>query len=117
MFKINDYEIIYLIKDHFHKDAFAFMLKKYEKFIWKNIHALYLDEDNKYDFYQESVIMLYKAIQTFNERYNKTITRYFELILKRRLYALKKEINSYILKEPAFFYQLESPSTYKEEIS
>lgn len=115
MYKINDYEIIYLIKDHFHEDAFAFMLKKYEKFIWKNIHLLYLDEDNKHDFYQESIIMLYKAIQTFNERYNKTFTRYFELILKRRLYALKKEINSYVLKEPTFFYQLESPSTYKEE--
>jgi RNA polymerase sporulation-specific sigma factor len=116
MYKINDYEIIYLIKDHFHEDAFAFMLKKYEKFIWKNIHLLYVDEDNKYDFYQESIIMLHKAIQTFDECYNKTFTRYFELILKRRLYSLKKEVNHYVLKEPSFFYQLESPSTQKEDV-
>jgi RNA polymerase sporulation-specific sigma factor len=111
---MNDYEIIYLIKHQRDEDALAFMLKKYEKFIWKNIHAMYVTEDEKHDFFQESLILLNKAIQTFDESYNKTFTRYFELILKRRLFALKKESQMYVVRESSFFYQLESPETKKE---
>lgn len=113
---MNDYEIIYLIRSQRNEDALAFMLKKYEKFIWKNIHTMYVNEDDKHDFFQESLILLNKAIQTFDESYNKTFTRYFELILKRRLFALKKDSQQYVIREPSFFYQIESPETQKESL-
>lgn len=112
---MNDYEIIYLIKYQCDENALAFMLKKYEKFIWKNIHTMYVTEDERHDFFQESLILLNKAILTFDESYNKTFTRYFELILKRRLFALKKESQIYVIRESSFFYQLESPETQKEQ--
>jgi RNA polymerase sporulation-specific sigma factor len=111
---MNDYEIIYMIKFNIDEHAFAFMLKKYEKFIWKKIHSMYVHEDEKHDFFQESMILLNKAIQTFDESYNKTFTRYFELILIRKLIALKKETKQYVLRESSFFYQLESPESKKE---
>ena len=45
MFYMNDYEIIYMIKYNLDEYAFAFMLKKYERFIWKKIHSMYVFED------------------------------------------------------------------------
>lgn len=113
---MNDYEIIYMIKYNNDDDAFAFMLEKYEKFIWKKIHSMYVDDEEKNDFFQESMILLNKAIRTFDESYNKTFTRYFELILIRKLVSLKKETQQYVLREPSFFYQLASPETQRETI-
>jgi len=43
--------------------------------------------------------MLHKAVITFNEDKNKTFTRYFELILKRRFWALLKRLPKYEIKE------------------
>ena len=113
---MNDYEIIYMIKYNLDEYAFAFMLKKYERFIWKKIHSMYVFEDEKIDFFQESMIVLNKAIQTFDESFNKTFTKYFELILIRKLIALKKETKQYVLREATFFYQIESPETQTEHI-
>lgn len=113
---MNDYEIIYMIKYDHDEYALAFMIKKYEKFIWKKIHSMYVHDEEKIDFFQESLILLNKAIQTFDESYNKTFTRYFELILIRKLIALKKETKQYILRESSFFYQLESPETQTEKL-
>ena len=63
---MNDYEIIYMIKYNNDDDAFTFMLKKYEKFIWKKIHSMYVYDEEKIDFFQESMILLNKAIRTFD---------------------------------------------------
>lgn len=114
---MNDYEIIYLIKFERDEYALAFMLKKYEKLIWKKIHSMYVSDDDKHDFFQESLILLNKAIHIFDESYNKSFTRFFEMILIRRLIALKKETQRMILKEPTFFYQLASPETHIEKIT
>lgn len=43
--------------------------------------------------------MLHKAIISFNEAKNKTFTRYFELILKRRFWALLKRLPKYVIKD------------------
>lgn len=114
---MNDYEIIYLIKYDHDEHALAFMLKKYERLIWKKIHHMYVGEEDKIDFFQESLILLHKAVQTFDESFNKSFTRYFELILVRKLIALRKETKQYVLKESSFFYQLESPATQTEKLT
>lgn len=100
---MNDYELIYLIHNEYDEISLNFMFKKYHKFIWKQVHLLNIESKEHDDMYQEGVLILYKAIQTFNEAKNKTFTRYFELILKRRLYKIKKKIPNYYLYEHTNF--------------
>lgn len=97
IYVMNDYELIYLIQSDQDDHALNFMYQKYHRFIWKLIHLLNLEKKEHEDFYQEGVLMLHKAIKTFNERYNKSFTRYFELILKRHFYQLKQTLPKYYL--------------------
>lgn len=100
---MNDYELIYLIQTNHDEHALEFMMKKYHRLIWKIIHILNIDSKEQDDFYQEGLLVLYKAIQTFNEKKNKTFTRYFELILKRHYYQMIQKIPKYILFEHTDF--------------
>ena len=88
----NDYELIEYVKSGF-EDAFDVMVKKYSKFISKKIHKYNLAHDYE-DCYQEGINLLYRSIIRFEEKYNKTFTRYFELNLERHLVnVLRKQIN------------------------
>jgi RNA polymerase sporulation-specific sigma factor len=100
---MNDYELIYLIKTDGCEHALTFMYQKYQKFIWKIIHQLHLEEKEHDDFHQEGLLMLLKAIQTFDEHYNKSFTKYFELILKRHFYGLMRRLPTYQLYETTDF--------------
>jgi RNA polymerase sporulation-specific sigma factor len=102
---MNDYELIYLIQCHHDHIAFDYLYKKYERFIWKNVHLLHLDHNELDDFFQEGILMLLKATQTFDESKNKTFTRYFELILKRQFYHLCNKLPTYELNEDACLYE------------
>ncbi|MBU1143598.1 MAG: hypothetical protein KKH92_08150 [Firmicutes bacterium] len=102
---MNDYELIYLIHAEHDELALNFMFQKYHKFIWKQVHLLEVEKKEYDDFHQEGNLMLHKAIKTFNSDRNKTFTRYFELILKRHFYQLKKTLPTYYLYENADFYQ------------
>jgi len=46
--------------------------------------------------------MLLRAIHTFDEFKNKTFTRYYELILKRHFYQIKRRIPKYMEDEYNF---------------
>ena len=94
---MNDYELIYLIRYEHDEHAMIFMFKKYHKFIWKHIHILNIPEREHDDFHQEGLLMLHKAVYTFNEAIGKSFTRYFELILKRRFYQCIRNIPRYLL--------------------
>ncbi|MDL2292295.1 hypothetical protein LJC17_01685 [Acholeplasma sp. OttesenSCG-928-E16] len=87
----NDYELIYLVQSHQDGVALEYMFKKYERMIWKYIILFQVDEKDKDDFFQEGLILLNKAILLFSERYNKTFTRYFELIVRRHIIYLKNK--------------------------
>lgn len=100
---MNDYELIYLIHHEQDDHARAFMFKKYHKFIWKYVHMLEVDQKEQDDFHQEGMLMLNKAIQSFDPSRNKSFTRYFELILKRQLYKMKKALPEYRLYETTDF--------------
>jgi len=97
IYVMNDYELIYLIQSNHDDHALTYMYQKYHRFIWKYIHLLNLEKKEHEDFYQEGILILHKAIKTFNERYNKSFTRYFELILKRHFYQLKQALPKYYL--------------------
>ena len=100
---MNDYELIYLIQSEHDDHAMTFMFQKYHKFIWKQVHLLNVDSKEHDDLHQEGVLMLHKAIQTFDETKNKSFTRYFELILKRQLYRMKSSIPNYYLYDNTDF--------------
>ncbi|MDO9629621.1 MAG: sigma factor [Acholeplasmataceae bacterium] len=100
---MNDYELIYLIHAEHDELALDFMFQKYHKFIWKQVHLMELEPKEHDDFHQEGNLMLNKAIKTFNTDKNKTFTRYFELILKRHFYQLKRSLPTYFLFENTDF--------------
>lgn len=97
IYVMNDYELIYLIQSNLDDDALNFMYQKYHRFIWKLIHSLNLEKREHEDFYQEGILMLHKAIKSFDERFNKSFTRYFELIARRHFFKLKQALPKYYL--------------------
>ncbi len=100
---MNDYELIYLIQYEKCHIALNFLYAKYQRFIWKQVHLLHINYHEQDDFHQEGILMLYKAVKTFNESKNKTFMRYFELILKRHFYYLIRRLPKYILKDETAF--------------
>lgn len=110
---INDYELIYLFQMHQDDIALECLIGKYERMIWKYIHLFNVSLNDQSDYYQEGIMLLHKAVAYFDENKNKTFTRYFELILKRRFFRLKNKEPKYVLQEEKeFFERLE----YEEEI-
>lgn len=109
---MNDYELIYLFKSYQDEDAFSFMQLKYAKFMWKIIHSLNPHPNELDDLYQESHMILFKAMTTFKESYQKSFTRYFELILKRHLYYLLRQMPKYLLSDEIFFQDIISPEPF-----
>lgn len=103
IYVMNDYELIYLIQTDGCEHALQFMYQKYQRFIWKQVHNLHLEQKEYDDFHQEGLLMLFKAIKTFNEHYKKSFTRYFELILKRHFYSLIRSLPRYMLYETTDF--------------
>lgn len=95
----NDYELIYLVQSHQDGVALEYLFKKYDKLIWKYIHLYNVPFYEQEDFHQEGKIILYQAITYFNEEKGKTLTKYFELILKRRFWRLIKELPNYNILE------------------
>ncbi|MGM9971478.1 MAG: sigma-70 family RNA polymerase sigma factor [Anaeroplasmataceae bacterium] len=87
MFKYNDYELIYMIKEN-DDTALNLMYEKYTPYIYKIIREMNIFPRFVDDFLQEGYICLYNAIKTYDMNYNKTFFKYFEIILKRRYYRL-----------------------------
>ena len=100
---MNDYELVYLIRTHSDSIAFDFLFQKYRRFIWKFIHLMHIESKEQDDFFQEGILTLYKAVETFDESKNKTFTRYFELILRRHFYHLIYKLPKYLLYEDSNF--------------
>lgn len=86
----NDNELLYLIGEN-DDEARDLMLKKYKPLILANIKKLNLTKDERADFYQEGLIALTKAINTYNEHYFQSFNRYFTIILQRRYIDLLKK--------------------------
>jgi len=87
----NDFEVVNLVKQG-NEEAFDFMVNKYKYFIAKKIRSFNLTKCFE-DIYQESLMILYKSTIKFDETFNKTFMRYFELNLTNRLITLKKSDN------------------------
>lgn len=107
----NDYELLYLAKE-LNEEAIMIIYQKYDSLIMKKAH-IYQNSLNFDDLCQEGKMVLNKAIQKFNEIYNKTFTKYFELLIERRfidIYRKNKRdiINLQIDNELVDYYQQNS---------
>jgi RNA polymerase sigma factor (sigma-70 family) len=70
------------------------MVNKYEYFIAKKIRSFNLIKVYE-DIYQESLMVLYKSCMKFDESFNKSFMRFFELNLNNRFISLKNKDNKY----------------------
>jgi len=101
----NDYELIYLIQGEKCEAALKYMFQKYDlmikKYLYKyNVKPAYFD-----DFHQEAIILMNKIIGSFNEEKGKTFTRFFELVLKRKIFKMLNDMPKYNLDENIYFYE------------
>jgi RNA polymerase sporulation-specific sigma factor len=85
-YKHNDYEIISQIREG-NNEALELLFEKYKPLISKKIYKfnLYYDYD---DMYQESLMVLHKSLERFDEKYSKTFTKYFEQNLDRKFITI-----------------------------
>jgi RNA polymerase sporulation-specific sigma factor len=99
MYQYNDYELLYLIVE---KDdtALDIMYQKYIPLIKARINGFRIKQNNYEDFFQEGLLMLFKAITTYKTESKKTFNKYFDLILQRRFIQILK-------KESVHFYNVD----------
>ncbi len=112
----NDLELLYLIKEG-NQDALDIMFNKYKHFINKKIRDFNINGKSKDDFYQEGLIALYEAIKKYDENYNKTFFKFFELLLVRKFSSLlSREQRQYeIVEKYKDRVQLEEQTVVREE--
>ncbi len=84
----NDYELLYLAKEN-NDEALDIIFTKYNKLILKKANE-YRKLLNFDDLCQEGKMILNKAILNFDESYNKTFTRYFEMLIEHRFIDLMR---------------------------
>lgn len=99
MRRFNDYELIYMIQSNSCEYALSIMLRKYELLIWKYIHMYNVCQYDRDDYMQEAKILMCNIIERFDESRGKTFTRFYELVLKRRIFALLRRKPKYELRE------------------
>lgn len=84
----NDYELLYLAREN-SEEAIDIIFDKYNNFIIKKAYG-FKNILNFDDLCQEGKMVLSKAIQNFDEVYNKTFTRYFEMLVNHRFIDLAR---------------------------
>lgn len=106
----NDFEIINLVKQGCDA-SFQLMVDKYKFLIAKKIRQFNLVYDFE-DCYQEALVLLHKSVIKFDDGFNKTFTRFYEMNLIRYLISYKKRKNNYF-----YFINERLPACYVEAFS
>lgn len=91
----NDNELLYLMYEN-EDYAIGILYEKYYNLINKRLHRFNITK-NYEDFFQEGLMALHTAINSYNPFYNKSFNKYFDLILQRRIMTILK-------KERKYFY-------------
>lgn len=82
---INDYEIIYLIKEG-NEVALNIMFSKYEAYIWRVVCGFYVYNQKIEDLVQQGRLCLYRCIFGYDESVNVSFFSFFTICLKRTLF-------------------------------
>ena len=104
-FKMNDYEVIYLIRCG-SEEAREIMIEKYRKLISKNITSFHFKEEYE-DYFQEGLMVLVHSIDEFDEHkgpfpifYNNNLVHRFIDLKKKKINRKNRiTINNLILEE------------------
>ena len=92
----NDNELLYLIREK-EDSALEIIYQKYTPMIKKRIGDFKIKYKNQDDFFQEGLITLKKAIETYKDEYGKTLNKYFDLLIQGDLFnCLKKKVSIFI---------------------
>lgn len=83
LYKLNDYELIYLFRDG-NEVALNLLFKKYEAFIQSKLNTFKVTGALREDFYSEALMALYAAITSYNDNIRITFYNYFNIVLTRR---------------------------------
>ena len=117
MYKYNDNELLYLLYEG-EEVARAILFSKYSNLIYKRLRVFKIKDKNFEDFFQEGLMALNDAVNTFNPRFKKSFNKYFDLILQRRIIGiLRKESNYFykvVLVDDIFGYLEERPVAYNK---
>ncbi len=104
MIKYNDLELLYLVYEG-EKEAYDMLFDKYFGLIYKRAIGFKIKSKSFDDFLQEGLMSLDVAIYTYNPIFQKSFTRYFDMILQRRFISILK-------KESGYFYNVTLVGTY-----
>ncbi len=88
--KVNDNELIYLIREG-NEEALEIMFLKYEPLIKSKIIKFKFDIKNFDDYLQEGRICLNKAIRLYNADSPKTFNKFFDLIITNRFRSILRK--------------------------
>ena len=94
-YKHNDYELIYLIREGV-EFAFDELVKKYSYLLYKTYYSKYRFT-SKRDFMQEGLMILNKALNTYDENRSISFFTYFMICLKRKM--IKIFPNEFLLQD------------------
>ncbi|HHW79274.1 MAG TPA: sigma-70 family RNA polymerase sigma factor, partial [Acholeplasmataceae bacterium] len=84
--------------------------------IYKYIRLYNINKNDYDDIYQEAIILMHKTISRFNEKFGKTFTRFYELVLRRRIQYLKSLEPKYDLVEEIFGHGYYDNNNDEEEV-
>lgn len=104
MIKYNDLELLYLVYEG-EKEAYDMLFEKYFGLIYKRAVGFKIKSKNFDDFLQEGLMSLDVAIYTYNPQFQKSFTRYFDMILQRKFISILR-------KESGYFYNVTLVGTY-----
>ena len=97
--KYNDYELLYLVRTNV-EEARDILFWKYSFLIKSRINRLGVPRLYWDDYYQEGCLMLYRAIRIYDENSKMSFTKFFELLLKRRIFTLlRKDLKEYQIEK------------------
>ena len=92
--KYNDYELLYLLQWH-SEEALKILLKKYDNLILIKLNKFRVLKFHYNDYIQELRMVVLQAINKYSDCYGKTLCRFIELLLDRKIIKLLSEDSNY----------------------
>ena len=92
--KYNDYELLYLLQWHC-EEALTILMKKYDNLIIIKLNKFKVLKFHFNDYVQELRMTVLHAINRYSEYYEKTLCRFIELLVDRKIIKLLNEDKLY----------------------
>ncbi len=119
IYQYNDSELLYLMYEDC-EIALGILFNKYSNLIKKRLSDFRIHAKNYDDFYQEGLMMLYKAFYTYNPYLGKSFNKYFDMILQRKIIAILRHERHYYyevsLVEDACFLLKEEENQMEDKL-